>query len=160
MPARGAGVTVIATVIVLVVGIAGCGSSDGGAATAEVSPALTKARLAQTLGDICQAHTDRQVVAIERFEKKHGINEPSGPQLERELTQVILPIVKDTIHDVGQLRPPANEQAEFDAFIAALEHGVKASEEDPSWLASGNSEPFARARETSANLGTYYCGQA
>ncbi|MFL5896991.1 MAG: hypothetical protein ACJ76D_00780 [Solirubrobacterales bacterium] len=142
--------------------LSGCGKSSGDEATAEVPPALAKARIAQRLGDICQAHSDRQVVAIEGFEKKHGIRlgEPSRSLREQELTEVILPIVRDTIHAVGKLRPPANEQAEFEAFVGALEHGVKVSEEDPSWIATQRFEPFMRARETSAALGTYYCGQA
>jgi protein-tyrosine-phosphatase len=147
---------------VLTVAIAGCGSSAGDEATAEVSLAVAKARLAQSLGDICQNHTDRQVVAIARFEKKHGISpeKATGRQLEQELVKVILPIVRDNIHDVGRLRPPVSEQAEFDAFIRALESGVAASEKDPSWIATEATEPFMRAREASANLGTYYCGQA
>jgi hypothetical protein len=147
---------------VLVVGLGGCGSGSGDQATAEVSPALAKARFAQRLGDICQAHTDRQVLAVERFEKQHGISrgKAGGAQFERELVQIILPIVKDTIHDVGELHPPGNEQAEFDAFVKALENGVAASEKDPSWIATEATEPFMRARETSAKLGTYYCGQA
>jgi hypothetical protein len=123
---------------------------------------MTKAALAERLGEVCQEHTDRQVVAIEQYEKKHGISHEkvTGPQLEQELVRVILPIVRDNIHDVGQLRPPASEKNEFEAFIRALERGVEASEKDPSWIATETVEPFARARETSANLGTYYCGQA
>jgi hypothetical protein len=151
----------IAAAIAAAMALVGCGNGDGGA-TAVVPPPLSKPRLAERMGDICQAHTDRQVVAVSRFEKQHGI--PSGKadqkQLEMELVLVILPIVRDTIHDVGRLRPPADEQSEFDAFIKALEHGVAVSERDPSWIATGDFEPFMRARETSAALGTYYCGQA
>jgi hypothetical protein len=141
--------------------VAGCGGSSGAAATAEAPPRMTKSGLAERLGDVCQEHTDRQVIAIERFEKRHDISaEPTEKQLEEELTEVILPIVHDTIHDVGGLRPPADEEAEFEAFIRALEHGVAVSEKDPSWVATGDSEPFGGARKTSAALGTYYCGQA
>lgn len=151
----------MAAVSLLALLAAGCGSGGGNDATAEAPPRMTKSGLAERLGDVCQEHTDRQVIAIGRFEKQRGISgEPTGQQLEQELTRVILPIVHDTIHDVGQLRPPADEEAEFKAFIEALEHGVAVSEKDPSWVATGNFEPFARARETSANLGTYYCGQA
>lgn len=151
-----------AAALVVALAISGCGSAAGDGESAESPPRLTRAQLAKRMGDICQEHTDRQVIAVERFEKERGIplEGTTAPQSEQELTQVILPIVHDTIHDIGRLRPPVKEEAGFEAFIAALEHGVMVSERDPSWLATGNSEPFMRARETSAALGTYYCGQA
>lgn len=154
-------VEAIAATAAVALAVAGCGGGSGAAATAEASPRMTRSGLAERLGDVCQQHTDRQVIAIERFEKRHGISaEPKDKQLEEELTEVILPIVHDTIHDVGGLRPPADEEAEFEAFLKALEQGIAASEKDPSWVATGDFEPFAQARKASAALGAYYCGQA
>jgi hypothetical protein len=151
----------IPAAIFLAAAIGGCGNSGTGGTT-EVSSAMARARFAQRLGDICQVHTDRQVVAIERFETQHGIplGKANRAQLERELRLVILPIVEDTIHDAGRLRPPAELKAEFEAFIGSLESGVAESKRDPSWVATGETEPFMHARKTSAALGTYYCGQA
>ena len=137
----------------------GCGDSGANEITA---PPPTAQELASQMGRICQNHTDRQVAAIERFENRHRLDHEhlSARQLEQELVRVILPIVRDTIHDVGRLRPPRAEQGRFEAFIRALEHGVSVSETDPSWVATGDFEPFGRARQLSAALGTYYCGQA
>lgn len=166
-PRRIEGIVVAAALAVLVLVAGGCGSGDDGdGGGAPPQPRMAKAQLAERLGDICQEHTDRQVIAVERFDREHGI--PHGPahekataaQLERELVQVILPIVRDTIRDVRDLRPPVEEEARFEAFVAALEHGVEASEDDPSWIATGATEPFMQARAASAALGTYYCGQA
>lgn len=156
---RGGGV-VTAALIAVVFG--GCGGGVDAGDGASAPPALTKQQLVRKLGDICQEHTDWQVVAIERFEKKHGIpiGKPTPSELEEELVKVILPIVRDTVHDVGVLRPPASERREFRRFVRALEHGIEASERDPSWIAGGGGEPFMKARETSAALGAYYCGQA
>ncbi len=145
----------------LVFAIGGCGGSRSDTEHQGKAPRIVKVHFAHRLGEVCQEHTDRQVAAIQRFEKVHGISaEPTEKQLEQELTEVILPIVHDTIHDVGGLRPPADEGAEFETFIKALEHGVAVSERNPSWVATEDFEPFARARETSAALGTYFCGQA
>lgn len=161
------GIRLAAALAVLVLVAGGCGSSEGGQdGAAADQPRLGKAQLAERLGDVCQEHTDRQVIAVERFDREHGI--PYGPahekataaQLEQELVRVILPIVRATIRDVQELRPPVEEEARFQAFVEALEHGVAASEEDPSWIATGATEPFMRARAASAALGTYYCGQA
>jgi hypothetical protein len=123
---------------------------------------LTEQQLVRKLGDICQRHTDRQVIAVKRFEQRHGIRvgRPTPSELERELVEVILPIVRDTVHDVGTLRPPVSEQDEFHSFVRALEAGVESSEEDPGWITGEGGEPFMKARETSAALGAYYCGQA
>ena len=51
---------------VLLLALNGCGGGSDETA-AETVPRLTKAQLGEKLGDICQEHTDRQVVAIETW---------------------------------------------------------------------------------------------
>lgn len=149
----------IAAFLVLGAAVGGCGSAGGDPRPEPPPP--TKKQFAHRLGDLCQKHTNRQVAAVARFENQHGISgEPSAGQTERELVEVILPIVRSTIREAGAMRPPPGESREFEAFIKALERGVAVSERNPSWVATGDFEPFVRARETSAALGTYYCGQA
>jgi hypothetical protein len=137
-----------------------------GETTVAQAPRLTKAQLVKELGDTCQEHTDRQVVAIEKFDKQHGIpygihhEDATDQELEQELVKVILPIVRDNIHDLEKLRPPHSQEADFKAFLGALQHGIEYSERDPSWLTTGSTEPFMKARELSAKVGTALCGQA
>lgn len=148
--------------LVLALAAAGCGSS-GEETTEEAVPRLSKGQLTQKMGVICQAHTDRQVVVREKWQKKEKLPPPEDAnrkQLERELVVVILPIVRDTIHDMGQLHPPQKQEATFEEFVEALEHGVAASEKNPSWVATGSFEPFSDARALSWKLGTALCGQA
>ena len=153
------GLTRIAA-LALLAGVAGCGGTAS-SERAEQPPPPSRKQFALRLGDLCQKHTDRQVVAVERFERQHGVSgEPTPRQSELELVQVILPIVRSTIREAGEMRPPAGEGPELRAFVRALRHGVTVSEEDPSWVATGKFEPFMQAREASAALGTYYCGQA
>jgi hypothetical protein len=148
----------------LMLALFGCGSSSE--TTAEQAPRLTKAELVEKLGDTCQEHTDRQVVAIEKFDKRHGIpygihhEDATAHDLEQELVKVILPIVRDNIHDLEKLRPPRRQEGQFKAFLRSLEHGIAFSETDPSWVVTGSEEPFAKARELSWKLGTALCGQA
>lgn len=140
----------------------GCGGG-GEEATEEAVPRLSKGQLVHKMGVICQAHTDRQVVVREKWQKKEKLPPPEDAdrkQLERELVVVILPIVRDTIHKMGQLHPPQKQEATFEEFVEALEHGVAASEKNPSWVATGSFEPFSDARELSWKLGTALCGQA
>jgi hypothetical protein len=159
--------TAVGIALVMSLALAGCGGGDGGTETVAEPPPLTKAQLGERMGDVCQEHTDRQVIAVEKFDKQHGY--PHGPahekasdaQLEEELVKVILPIVRDNIHDLEQrLRPGPAQKADFEAFIRALEHGIAYSERDPSWILDAQPEPFAKARELSWKLGTAYCGQA
>jgi hypothetical protein len=149
--------------------LAGCGGGDGANTTrgqeekTETVHVPTKTQFAEKLGDVCQEHTDRQVIARETWQKKHGFppaEDAGRAQLEKELVVVILPIVRDTIHDVGQMHPPPAEQKKLQEFRRALGHGVAASEKDPSWVATNASEPFSEARTLSAELGTVFCGQA
>jgi len=141
---------------------AGCG---GGGESPE-QPRLTSRELTNRMSHICQEHTDRQVVAIEKYAESHGIphgteaEKATSAQLEEELVRVILPIVHDTIHDIGRLRATGADESDLKAFVKALEHGVAASEADPSWIATGATEPFYPARRLSAKLGTALCGQA
>jgi hypothetical protein len=149
----------------LLLAVSGCGGGSGETTTPQ-APRLTKVKLVEKLGKICQAHSDEQVVAIEEFDKKHGIphgihhEKATGAQLEEELVQVMLPIVRDTIRDLEELRPPREQEADFKAFLEALEHGVAYSRRDPSWIVDAKPEPFSRARELSWKLGTPLCGQA
>jgi hypothetical protein len=146
--------------LLLLVMAAGCGGSSQ---PEETVVRLTKGQLVHKLGVICQAHTDRQVIAREKWQKKEGFPpaENGGrAQLERELTEVILPIVRDNIHDLEKLNPPAKQEAAFKEFLKALEHGIAASEKNPSWVATASFEPFSNARALSWKLGTALCGQA
>ena len=156
---------VVAVVVLAVLVLGGCGG--GSEPTAETAPPLTKPQLVKKLGAVCQEHSEDQVEALERFDKKHGIpygvnrEKVTDPQIEKELVVVILPIVRDTIQDIKQkLNPNARQKPTLEAFLEALEYGVRRSAEDPSWLATGDWEPFRRARLLSWKLGTALCGQA
>ena len=153
--------------LVVAMTLSACGGGGGEQTGGETAPPLTKHQLGERMGDVCQEHTDRQVIAIERFDQKHGI--PVGPahekatnaELEAELVKVILPIVRDNIEDLErELRPAPAQEADFKAFIRALEHGIAYSERDPSWVIDATPEPFAQARALAWKLGTAYCGQA
>jgi hypothetical protein len=146
--------------MLLLLALAGCGGSSQ---PEETVVRLTKGQMVHRLGVICQEHTDRQVIAREKWQKQKEYPPPEDAnraQLEKELTEVILPIVHDTIHDLGKLHPSVQQEATFEDFVKALEHGVAVSEKNPSWVATGSFEPFSEARELSAKLGTALCGQA
>jgi hypothetical protein len=158
------GIAGVVGALVLAGALTGCGG--GSETTAQQVPPLTKAQMVKKLGDTCQEHTDRQVVAIEKFDKQHGIpygihhEDATRSDLEQELVQVILPIVRDNIHDLEKLQPPQSQATDFKAFLGALQHGIEYSKRKPSWVATGSTEPFMKARELSAKLGTALCGQA
>jgi hypothetical protein len=148
-------------VLVVSVALAGCG---GGGGTTEGPPPLSRPQLVKRLDAICQEHTDRQVAARERFDAGHGIASPEDAtlaQYEQEIVEVILPIVRDTIHDLERVHPAASDEAELDAFIGALKRSVATTQADPNKLAAEEGEePFSGARAAAGSLGAYLCGQA
>lgn len=145
----------------LLLALAGCGGSGK---AEETVARLSKKQFVYKLGWVCQHHTDHQVVAREKWQKKEGLppaEKASRAQLEKELVVVILPIVRDNIHDIRtRLHPPLNQEATLKEFLKALEHGIAVSEKNPSWVATAAFEPFGEARALSAKLGTPFCGQA
>ena len=150
--------------LALALSLAGCGDS---AETAESALSrLTPAQLDERMGDICQKHTDKKFTEIGRWEKKHGLprsayEDVPDAQYERELMQIQIPDVRETIRELERkLRPPKSEEKTFKAFLAALEYGIEFSEKDPSWYPTGYTEPFSKARALAWKLGTAYCGQA
>jgi hypothetical protein len=147
--------------LLLLLALAGCGGSSQ---PEETIVRMTKKQFVYKLGWVCQHHTDRQVFNREQWQKKEGLpstEKASRAQLEKELVVVILPIVRDNIHDLrAKLHPPQNQEATFKEFLQALEHGIAVSEKNPSWVATGSFEPFSEARELSGKLGTPFCGQA
>jgi hypothetical protein len=161
MKVRRQGKYLLASGMLLLLALAGCGGSGQ---PEETVARLTKKQFVYKLGWVCQHHTDHQVVAREQWQKKEGLpsaEEASRAQLEKELVVVILPIVRDNIHDLrAKLHPPQNQEATFQEFLKALEHGIAVSEKNPSWVATGSFEPFSEARELSGKLGTPFCGQA
>jgi hypothetical protein len=161
MKMRRRGKYLLALGTLLLVVLAGCGGSGK---AEETVARLTKKQFVYKLGWVCQHHTDRQVIAREKWQKKEGLppaEKASRAQLEKELLVVILPIVRDNIHDLrAQLHPPQSQEATFQAFLRALEHGIAVSKKNPSWVATDSFEPFSEARELSAELGTAFCGQA
>jgi hypothetical protein len=149
----------------LVLAFGGCGGDDGATAEKPAEPArLTKEQLVKKLGEVCQEHSELQVDERERFGKKNGIPSPEDATLaeyEREIVEVILPIVRDTIHDVEQLRPPRSQEAKLDAFVGALKGAVATTQKHPNELAEeAGEEPFHSARLAAADLEAYFCGQA
>lgn len=161
MRSQGKYLLTLGALLLLLATLAGCGSSGN---DEETIVRLTKKQFVYKLGWVCQHHTDRQVFAREQWQKKEGLppaEKASRAQLEKELVVVILPIVRDNIHDLRtKLHPPLNQEATFKEFLQALEHGIAVSEKNPSWVATGSFEPFSEARELSAKLGTPFCGQA
>lgn len=147
--------------MLVLLALAGCGGSSK---AEETVARLTQKQFAHKLGWVCQHHTDHQVVAREKWQKKEGLpsaENASRAQLEKELVVVILPIVRDNIHDIrAKLHPPANQEATLKEFLKALEHGIAVSEKNPSWVATASFEPFKEARALSVKLGTPFCGQA
>jgi hypothetical protein len=151
----------LGVVAALLLALAGCGGGAEATGQGEAPP-LTKPQLLNRLNKICQGHTEYQVRVREAWQRKRGLDfeKETAPQLEKELVVVILPIVRDTVHDIKQLNPNARQKQTLKEFVEALEHGVSRSTEDPSWIATSEWEPFYRARLLSWKLGTALCGQA
>jgi len=151
-------------ILALALPLASCGDSSESAENSS-PPRLTKAQLTNRMSVICQKHTEKKFVEIERWEKKHGLPlsskvEVPDAQWEKELMRIQIPDVKEALRELEQLRPPKAQEKTFEAFLKAAEDAIEFSEKDPSWYPTGSSEPFSKAKELAWELGTAVCIQA
>jgi hypothetical protein len=153
--------------LAFVLALGGCGGDDGVTAEKPAEPArLTKQQLLKKMAEICEEHSERENVAVGKYDKKYKVptgldrEEATDAELEREYRVVILPLIKDKIRDLEALRPSQEQEAKFQAFIRAMKRGVKFTEKDASFVSySVRSEPFYHARERSVELGSVACGE-
>ncbi len=145
--------SVVAAAILPVAFGLGCGSGDE-------SESLTKAQLGKEAAAICKKAEARQVALVGAFASK--LSKPvEGRKSEEELVGfAALPPLRSTAEELSELTPPASEQEQFEAFIAAFERAIAQGEADPGSLLPAGDNPFEKSQAMAANLGLKGCGGA
>jgi hypothetical protein len=108
--------------------LSGCGGSDGDSS----SQPLTRAQFIKRASAICFSEEERKSKQLEAASKL-GKNYLGGSK--KELTELIvtvgLPLYEEMIEELAALKPPANEQAQWDAIVQRYEEALKEAEATP-----------------------------
>jgi hypothetical protein len=110
----------------------GCGGSDG------KSEPLTKQAFIQQANAICDKGVKEKDKVLEAGFKAISADgkEPAEKDLERLVLDVIRPI-EETTEKLGELTPPAKDEATVEAIEQKYEEELKEAREDPSSALEG-----------------------
>ena len=144
----------LAAALAIAVLVPGCGG-DGAA--------LSKAELIEQGDELCRKAEAALSAGIHNFGHKVGFaHKLSGPTPKQEvglITEVVLPRFQALAEELGELSPPEDEAAKFDAIVKGLEKGVVEGEASPATFRSGGNS-FAEANAKATELGFEVCGEA
>jgi hypothetical protein len=126
------------------------GSGCGGSAKAVP---LTKSEFLKEGGAICKS-ADRQREEELKKATAEGGSEPNQADM---VTQVALPSAREMTEALAGLEPPAGDEKEVQAIIAAFEHGIETVESAPTNV-SASMNAFAEATKAAEGYGLANCG--
>lgn len=153
------GIFLLAGVCAMAVLVAGCGGGGGGESTTITTSSISKDQFIREVDAICakgrhQIETAASAYLRENPAALQGKKEPDYG----ELTQTIfVPAIEQEVKEIRALGAPRKDQATVEAFVAAVEAGVKKSEEEPKLAAVGGGKAFAKANTLAGRYGLASC---
>lgn len=146
-------------VLAAVVAVAGCGGGDGGAA-ASSPPPLPKAQFVKQANAICGRSGKEFTEGLTAFGEEHGDETATRSQSELlgEAAKVVMaPLFESRIERIEALGVPPGDQAQVDAYLAALEQGVSAVKKLSPPTFRKLEEPFQPAAQLAREYGLEEC---
>jgi hypothetical protein len=135
--------------------VAGCGGGD--------RATLTKAELIERGDELCANAEAALAAGVHNYGHKVGFaHKLTGPNPKQErglITEVVLPRFQALAEELGELDPPEDEAAKFEAIVEGLEEGVVEGEASPTTFRSGGNS-FEEANEKATELGFEVCGDS
>jgi hypothetical protein len=150
------------------VAVAGCGGGDdsssttastgvSGATGASGAP-LTKEQFIQQADAICQeGNQATRQAANDLFSNGQ---QPTDEQVSQYVNDTLVPTIQSEVDQIGALTPPAGDEDDVQAILAAVSDALDQVKQSPSsLLASGDEGPFAEADRLAVDYGLKVCGQ-
>jgi hypothetical protein len=153
--------------IIVLVAIAGCGSSSSTSGESPSSPAdppaaaegsASKADFIRAADKVCERTDARQNAAIGAYLKKHPASEKSKAGLEGLIVVAGLPPLRLEAEELASLTPPEADAKTLTALVEGIESGLAAAEANPSSLiGEATDEPFQPVDRIAAKFGFKAC---
>jgi len=147
------GLIALAAGALLVVLVAGCGSSDD-------SSSLTKAEFIKQADQICTKGEKSIEGGAEKFaeENKVDTEKPTKGQQEEVIKQVVAPEIRKQAEEIDSLGAPKGEESEVEAIVTAVEEGADELESKPALLIEGKN-PLEAGSKLAKEYGLKVCGE-
>jgi hypothetical protein len=138
--------------------LGGCGGSDGNSSTADVVKTMNKQAYIARANKICaEGEAERQkefnAAAAQRRREINGALNTS--EIGELVSTAALPSVQRMVTALEELRLPKGAEQEADEFIASLQVGIRATEEDPAGAIENAG--FGESREIAEKFGLVSC---
>ena len=140
--------------------VSGCGGGGSGGEQAEPGPTtLTKADFIHRADEICQFYETRiEAAGDDLLAELPPSGKPTSAQLRGFARDVVVPNLELTIKGVGDLRPPASDEADVARILEQTATAVKQIKNDPVALAGGNPPALIEAGRLARRYGSNECG--
>ncbi|HWY90838.1 MAG TPA: hypothetical protein VNY31_09230 [Solirubrobacteraceae bacterium] len=143
---------VVAAMLVIALGAAGCGSSKKAATT----PAISKAQLVAQGNAICAEGNQKLSIVQKSLEKTFANHAPSEAQIKLYVTTTFAPIIQSQIDRIKALGAPSGEQATVTGALALAQADLDKVKSNPKVLLGGT-PPFATFARAAHAYGLTAC---
>jgi hypothetical protein len=153
----------LAGVMALGVIAAGCGSSDDGTDTTDVTVTITKEQLIAQGDRICKQGDKEIEEGFERYAEENKLpdsGEPSEKQGIELVETVIVPSIKTQAELIRGLGAPEGDEEQVEAMLDSLDGAVEEAEASPETLFEEDSDPFGEPNQAAEDYGFKVCGQS
>ncbi len=142
-------------VVLLAVGVAGCGGGDD-STEAETSPSLTKSEFIQQANAICAEGNKETDAVFGNFEK----GEPK-PEAETVIEQEFVPSIQMQIDEVRALGAPEGDEETVEEMLDLAQADLERVESDPGIVINGSEvDQFADFAKIAHPYGLTECDKA
>lgn len=155
-------IALLAAVVAVAAIAAGCGSSDDGSDTTEVTVTLTKDELIAQGDAICKQGNEEIEEGFESYAEENNIpdgKEPSDAQGVEIVEQVIVPNLKTQSELIRGIGSPEGDEEEIGEMLDSLDAAIEEAEDDPEALFSEDTDPFGDANQKAQDYGFTECGE-
>ena len=133
----------------------GCGGGDDSNSNTTGAPTPTKAEFLQKANAICDAANAQLQADFEAL----GTTRPTQAQLERVVTDKLVPSVEAQIGDIRALGAPEGDEDQVKAILDAAGAGIAKVKADPALIASNDGQdPLKESNELANAYGLTRCG--
>jgi len=140
---------------------AGCGGGDDDdPAKTTTTPPLTKARFIDRADKICQASTAQlKAAGVKLTAAAKQTGRLPQEQVVTFLQDTSVPIYERMLERLRALRPPPDDAADLDGYLASLAKGIDAVKADPTTYAKTTApDPFEDSNARARRYGLEVCG--